>query len=556
MKIVAKEGMESKDKLFNFRPALFAAIFLIFGILFAYFYLLRGVSTAWLWLFLPVGILPLCFCRSLEEIFQRITALLLLISCFALGFIGFRSQVYGYQDCVLLSGEVIVCATVENKTEGEESALLLLSELSVDGKAVKGRLNAYLPRPFADETRIADRVVLRGELGTDNEVFAEYGFKSGDIFKDRYYTLSADELAVVGRSGNLFLCLRARMEKVLYAGMDETPAALTLALLTGDTSGIDAGLWANMRYGGISHIFAVSGLNVGALFLFCLFLFHKTPLRRTPKAVRFFLLVGLLFFYAGVCGFTASVVRAAIMCAVGYFYRLLGTGSDLLSGMGVAAFGILFFFPTQLFDVGFQLSFLACLGLVLLTKPIGQVFDEGYQALRRRFPKRYTEEEREILANGDTLPVGIGESLRKSVVTLLSASLAAQIMTLPALLIHFGYVSGWSLLLNFIFVPFTDGIFTILLVLTGIACLLPTAFSGVLLYLPSVVWSAATLVFEVADFSSFALSGVKISAAICLSYYGGLSFLSDKWNVTRRMKIFLALLLLGSCFVGVIAYNA
>ncbi len=536
-----------RDKLFNFRPALFAAFFLIFGIIFSYYRLKNGISFQWLTAAIPVGVIPLACSGDLKVFHRRGIITLLFIAIFAVGFVCFRSQVYAYGDAKSYHGRAVVTGTVELRNP--EKNKLTLTDISIDGKEVDGRMTVYLSAGLEELPRVADRVVLQGDVRTDKSLFNGYGFRSSAIHKNLYYACYTErtEVIAVGRSNNLFLLLRSRMEQVIYAGMDETPAALTLALLTGDSTGMAEELNANMRYGGISHIFAVSGLNVGALFAFCLLVFTKTGLKRLPKPVRFLIVVGILFFYCGVCGFSASVVRAAVLCSIGYFVRLLLTGYDLLNALGIAAIFILLLSPCQLFDVGFQLSFLACVGLFLLARPIAAIMDEGRLRFRRRFPRKLTKEEKTVLERRDALPPTVSERIWRWCVALISASIAAQIATAPVLLIRFGYLSGWSLLLNFIFVPFTDAFFTVLLVLTVIACCLPALFAPIFLYLPSVVWSAAMLVFEVADFSSFALKNVQLSLGICVCYYGGLTFLSDKWNLSKRLKGALALL----CFLGV-----
>ena len=126
-----------------------------------------------------------------------------------------------------------------------------------------------------------------------------------------------------------------------------------------------------------------------------------------------------------------------------------------------------------------------------------------------------------------------------------SVSLAAQIATAPILLYSFGYLSLWGLLLNGIFVPFISGVFSILLVFVGVASVLPVAISSVLLYLPSVVWATALLVFEAFDFSTFMLTGnITIGSILC--YYGGCLFLTDKWNMPKIYKRLFAMV----CFLA------
>ncbi len=534
MEQTKERAEERKDKLFNLRPLFFACVFLIYGIVFSYFKMTKGISSWWL-LCLPLTGIPFFFCGI--KGWEKITGLAaLFILCFCVGLIAFRSQVYAFEDSKRYEGEVVVCGTVESKNRQGNELYCTLKNITVEGEETEGKIALVLTLPHGNSLRVADKITVKGEITTLISRGA-YGFQNYKIAANERYALTATEDArKIGRSGDWCLRIRDRMERVLYEGMDETSAGLTLALLTGDVSGMEEGFWSNMRYGGISHIFAVSGLNVGALYLFCLLLFSTPLLKKLPKAVRFLLVAMLLILYAGICGFSASVLRATVFCILFYFVRLLGTNADMLETLGVAGIVILLLSPVEAFGVGFQLSFLACLGLFLLMKPIEKIFEALRLWYRQKHPRKYTEEELRILATGDTLPPNVQESVWKWLVALISASLSAQMMTLPALMIHFGYISGWSMLLNFIFVPVIDGIFTILLLFTLLACVLPIATAPVLLYLPSLAWTMLTLIFEIADFSTFALKEVQVSALSCVFYYGGLTFATDKWDIPEKRK--------------------
>ncbi len=554
MKNAVNDLRERKDeKLFNFRPALFAAFFLVLGIVFSYYRLTRGASHLWL-LPLLIVLLALVFSESVANFLVRLSTVVLLLSCFFVGGTIFRSQIRSYEDMPIYTGEHIVVGEVKSKKDGG-STRLILTEIFIGEDRVEGRMIVYLPVYRCEQIRVGDRVLVKGTVKTDTSFFGKYGFKTEAIRDRKAYTLTTDgECVKVGRATNIFLLVRSRLEEVVYESMDETAASLTVALLTGDVDGADEELMDNMRYGGIAHIFAVSGLNVGALFAACLFLFSKTKLKYAPTWLRLCAVVGILFFYSGVCGFSASVVRAAIACAVFYLYKLLLAGNDLLNTLGVAAMLILLLSPVELFGVGFQLSFLACFGLFLLTKPTTHVFDELKNAYLKRFPRKYTAEEQKLLDAGDNPPISIGGQIWRAVTGVLSASIAAQIMTLPALLIHFDFLSGWSLLLNFVFVPMIDGIFTVLLALVCVSCILPS-LGGILLYPFSAIWSALVLGFETLDFSTFGISGVQVSSAVCVCYYGGILFLTDKLNISSRMKKWLCVLFFAAFAVGLHILN-
>ena len=558
-----------KDRLFNFRPVFFVAAFLGLGVVFSCLRLFHGICLWWLCLLLGL-LIPFAFCGK-KGMVKTAMAVCALLFAFFFGGNAFAFQVRNYVDAPYYNGVHSVRGTVEEKSVGKWNTRLVLSDISVNGKDEKFTLIAYLPTAFADKTELFDEVVLKGTLTTFDLDFTAEDFNATQLRDGIRYRLDdVESCAVVGHKFHLFGWIRARIEKVIYSGMDEDPASVTLAVLTGNTHGIEDGLLANMRYGGIAHIFAVSGLHVGALFAFCLFLTSKTKLKKTPKPVRFLLVAFVLIFYGGICGFSASILRATILCLVGYAAKLIGTSMDKLEALGAAAIFILLLSPVDLFLPGFQLSFLACLGIFLWCKPLekwgNHVCDEigkrvrAFQEIRRiernNADVEMTVAKTEKSVNQQETPlVSLPLKVRQGVISFLSVSTAAQIATAPVLLHTFGYLSGWSLLLNCIFVPLISASFSLLLVGVAIACFLPLSVAPILLYVPNVIWSAALLVFEAFDFSVFVLKGVTLTVGAFICYYGALSFFSDKWNLTVKQRRGFGLLCAAGFIVVVLIVN-
>lgn len=546
-KQVRRERSSSEEKLFNFRPVFFSSIFLCFGIVFCYTHIIHGISLLWLLLLLPILGLPFVFCRTRKQLFLRACSILLLGISFFMGFFLFLAQLTEFSDCKQYSGEVTVTGTVTNREKHERSMQVVLTDLNIEGKWEDGTLVAYLPLSSYEEIALSDVLMIEGDIFTNVAYVGEYGFQASAVAEElRYAVYTPKSWLLVGHETNVFAFVRMRLEKVLYKGMDADGAAVTMALLLGNTSGIAEDLYENVRQGGVAHIFAVSGLHVGALFAFCMLLVQKTGLRKTPKILRFIMVSVALLLYAALCGFSASVVRATVLCLVGYGGKLLKTQTDLLQTLGLAAFVILLPSPVALFEVGFQFSFAACLGIALLAKPFESAISCVMGGISKWLFKKRSAERLAAAESGDTLPLTPFERMGRGVRSFLSVSFAAQTATAPILLYTFGYVSLWALLLNCLFVPFVGLVFSGLLLLAFLACLLPLGASVVLLYVPNVVWSAALLLFEAVDFSSFAIQGLEISIGACILYYLACTFLSDKWNVGRGWKICLVML----CFLG------
>lgn len=567
----ASDKKES-GKPFNFRPALFSAAFFALGIAFAFAWLFLRLSAWRLLCAVPVLLVVLLFAKDKAK---SAAALAWLCFCFSLGALAFSREIGAFRSCKSYTGEHTVAGTVTEKSDYGGFSRIVLSELYIDGERTEGKLAAALGGSFSEKVELSDRVLLSGTLETDVSLFGDYGFKSGDVLKGIRYTANVSAVSVTGKSADLFRTARLRIRKTIYAGMDEESASVMYALLTGDTSGMESGLLESVRLGGVAHIFAVSGLHVGALYSFCRLLIDKTRLRRFPAPVRFFLTAAVLVFYGGVCGFSASVVRALVMCLVLYASALVGIKSDLLENTGVAALFLLALHPVFLFDTGFLLSFAACLSIGVLSRSIeiglASLFPSAGRIaanVRKSAPASDasikgpvgTMSASEFYIDGQGLvrsvdkPLGFGERIKNSFVSFFSVSLAAQIGTAPVLLASFGYVSVWSLFLNCLFVPLIGAVFAFLFGAVLLACLLPLSAASAILYLPSLFWSAALLIFHAADFS-FVLTGFKLGGAVVL-YYAELILISDKINITRKKKRALFLLLLWAFVFATCRMNA
>lgn len=544
----------NEGKLFNFRLVLFAAIFLVVGIVFCFYHRFYSLSSLWLLCLIPMAAFPIFLSLPFGKWKEMGLIFVILCGFCLMGFFGFGVEVNRYEN-VSSFGECYFSGRVVEMSKGTNSVKVVLDDLRIDGEEQNCKLVAYLPTSLHDKVTLSDELFLHGNV-EKREISAEKFARAAKDFGKRIF-LTANEVEgeKTGHRFDLFLFLNARAKKVIDEGMDKTPAAVTRAVLLGNTAGIEEGLYENIRYGGIAHIFAVSGLHVGSLFAFCLLLLKKTPMRRLHGVLQFFFVAIILLLYAGICAFSASVVRATVICLIAYLGKLIQVKTDFLQSLGGAAICILIFTPSTLFTVGFQLSFAACFGIAFLAKPIGQVFDEGAKLYRKYFPMKLTEAELQAIENEDTMPPRISTRIYRAVSSFLATSLAAQIFTAPLLLQYFGYISGWALLLNCIFVPFISAIFSLLLMLVTVACLMPLGLATAVLYLPNVIWSAVLLLFEVVDFTSFALEGISISAGVSLVYIAATLFFTDKWNLKKSLRFTLG----GACVlafaIGMVALN-
>lgn len=149
-------------------------------------------------------------------------------------------------------------------------------------------------------------------------------------------------------------------------GLPADRLALLQALTLGDRRGLSSEVVADYRAAGASHVLALSGLHVGVVALCVLGLFR--PLRRWPVGRRLsgVAVVLCLWVYAFVTGWGVSVVRAVLMYTFYWMASSCGEGRGAgRYGCTLAAFALLLYQPSYLFDIAFQLSFAAVFAILL-----------------------------------------------------------------------------------------------------------------------------------------------------------------------------------------------
>lgn len=135
---------------------------------------------------------------------------------------------------------------------------------------------------------------------------------------------------------------------------------------------------------GLSHIVAVSGLHISVFIAFLSKLFSFVR-NRFIRNITFILAVFLL---AAVCGFTSSVVRAALMSALAFSGNLLRRKTDNLNNLGVAALIIVIADPLSAVSASFLLSFGATLGIILLAEKFSGLSSTAFFRLTKHYPNR------------------------------------------------------------------------------------------------------------------------------------------------------------------------
>lgn len=251
--------------------------------------------------------------------------------------------------------------------------------------------------------------------------------------------ISQQQMSRIDRSKIFFLRQRAKLlERLKEEGVEGDAYAVVAAMVLGDKSALTKELKNVYSVTGASHVLALSGLHLGIIYTLISFLIVG---RRWQTVSQLFCILSIWAFVFLV-GMSVSVVRSAIMLTV---YALLSLGHrDKMSvnTLAFAAMVMLLVNPRSLFDIGFQMSFVAVLSILLWLPVFMGVFSE-----------RFLMEHRWV----------------KWCWGMVAVSVAAQTGVAPLIAYYFGRFSSYFLLTNFIVIPAA----TLILYLSLVVLLIP-----------------------------------------------------------------------------------
>ncbi len=260
-------------------------------------------------------------------------------------------------------------------------------------------------------------------------------------------TVSLKNLSRTERTRLYFLKLRSKLlQRFAAQGLSDEPYAVVAAMVLGDKSALTKELKETYSVTGASHVLALSGLHLGMIYV----LFSMLVVGRRWRMVSQVLVVLSVWAFVFLVGMSVSVVRSAVMLTV---YSLLSLGNRDRMSVNTLAFTaivMLMVNPLSLFDVGFQMSFLAVFSILIWLPVFGGVFSRKYLMSHRVLGWCWG---------------------------MVAVSCAAQIGVAPLIAYYFGRFSTYFLLTNFIVIPAT----TLILYLSLIVLLVPT-FAYLLIY--------------------------------------------------------------------------
>ncbi len=319
-----------------------------------------------------------------------------------------------------------VCKAVVNISDVRDS----LQWHPVLGKAI-----IYFEKDSVSQhLNYGDKVLVCGKLAEINPPMNPGEFNYKAYLKNRsieyqVYAAQHDWKFLSNHNGNPFFAwtykIRDKLLKILMdEGISGDEYAVVSALLIGYTDKLDPELIKNYQGSGVMHILSVSGMHVAIVFAvmnLLLSFFNRMKYGRIPKAL---ILLLFIWFYAMITGLAPPTIRAAAMFTFIVIAKASRKRTNIYNVLAASLLALLIWNPYYLLDVGFQLSYLAVIGIVAL-----------YPSIYYRYAPRYW--------------------LSDQIWSLLSVSIAAQLITFPLSLYYFHQFPNYFLLTNLIAVPWS-----------------------------------------------------------------------------------------------------
>lgn len=337
------------------------------------------------------------------------------------------------------------------------------------------------------------------------------------VDNSQYLKLKKSMLSVKGIAANV----REKINSVLIQnGFKDDELAVVKALILGQRQHITSELQQSYAGAGAIHILAISGLHIGIILLILKAVFKPLHYFKHGKLSATIIIIILLWMYAILSGLSASVVRAVAMFTAIAIAMQVNRPSSTYKTVIISMFFLLLFNPYYLFEVGFQLSYLAVFSIVWIQPKLYNLWKSKWWI----FDKLWQ---------------------------LLTVSMAAQIGVLPLSLYYFHQFPGLFFVSNLVIIPFLGIILTAGIVVIILSVLQIAPQLMVDLYI-SVIQQMNHFVAWIAQQEFFIIKQISMSFLLMMSFYALLFFVlkwTEKREFYRFILVIISIILLQTIFI-------
>ncbi len=415
-----------------------------------------------------------------------------------------------YKDEENLSGLAIV---VSQREEKEYNYTYKIKILDI-GKENCKNTYLYLKVSKKNDTFLeyGDVINFKGEFQEASGKRNYGGFNYKDYLKSIkvYGTIKSDDIKVLEKNkGNFFISLTNRVsnsiKEKINSFMNSREAGMLIGILLGSDESIDEDIEEDFKISSLSHVLAVSGMQVTYIITGMYLVFKSSLGKRKTRIV----IIIILIFYTALTGFSPSIVRASIMGILIMGAYLFYRKNDIWTSIFLSLLIMLVYNPFLITNVGLQLSYLGTIGIILFNKTVFKILKNI----------KFKDKKYEYKINRKVI------ILISKIKEILAVTISASMGVYPVMLFHFNLFGIYFLITN----------------------LLVSIILGPLTIFGTVVVIVSFISLEIAKFLSGALE-FFINVLISISSFSNLPF-SKIYVVTP--KIFLIIII----YMFFIAFN-
>lgn len=502
-------------RIINYRPLLYCFLAFAVGIGFANYIFEPDFFIITLAILMLITIGVLCF---IYKLWKRFLFILLAFICGASAFFidanNFLGTTYNGQT-VTVQGRIS-----SDIYKGEGFSYLTLEKVKIQGKNDRNICVCISGGEKLEQIQTGNFLSFEGDLYNEqlfeNKNFNYFAYKDSTPY---YCYINVENAVIESGEKALNEKFKEYIKSLFASVMSENGSLFAYSVLFGEKSDINRDLRQNFSISGIAHLLAVSGLHIQFLVLLLYFILNKISKNKIRQfiAIAMFLLV-----YCYLCNFSASVVRATLMCLIFLSSGLFGRPYDLLNSITLSGFIILIINPLMIFDVGFQMSYACVFSIALLFKPLTKFFEKI--------------------------------KLHKKLSVALAIDLSTTIGIAPILGVYFGKLSVLTTFTNLICIPLFAVGFIILLVLVPFICIFN--FLSFLLLLPDIILRFIINIAEfIASIENFIFTIPELNIAFLILFYTGLFILSGYVLLKFINKTFIISSIAIVCILVSIMFN-
>jgi len=276
---------------------------------------------------------------------------------------------------IQLCGEIVGIEQYEDSTSLDVKAFWV--ESNNQRKEVNAKIRLRIYKSY-DNFKLRDVITANGRLDKLPQMqFWGYISKRSVYGAKGIFAVvnsGANSVKIIGHNSikldflNMGFVAREKICKVIDSRLPNDEGALLKGILVGDKSDFTEEMDNNLKLSGLSHIAAVSGVNISIFLIFIAYMINHFGIKRRVNAV--IMLIATVIFMV-VIGDQPTVLRAGVMMLFTIFMVNLKLRNDMLSSLFFATLVLAMVNPYLTHDIGFQLSFLAVLGLILYVDKIG-----------------------------------------------------------------------------------------------------------------------------------------------------------------------------------------